>query len=220
VPDLAALQERQAHLIRKALNGGAWLGDKSVAAPTALTTGPNAAPQPLPVGYEDCGMILKDDGLAFASEVETSDTMSWGVAEPTRRDIVSDVDTVTWTMQETKRLTLEVYHGLDLSGLTPTPETGEVAFSKPTTPQTIHRRWMAIAQDGVGADAIYLGRFHPRMGITGKEELAWKDGQETQYKVTGTAFQDPVLGYSTRFFFGGPGWRALLADMGFPALTP
>lgn len=218
MPDLVPLQERQQSLIRKALNGSAWLAANTVGAPTTLTSGANADPVALPVGYADCGHLLKDDGLAFSQEIETSDTMSWGVAEPTRRDIVTDIDTVTWTMQETKRLSLELYHGVDLSGVTPTAITGEIAFNKPATPQVISRRWMAIMQDGAGADAIYIGRFHPRLVITNKEDQSWVDGTEVQYKVTGTAFVDSVLGYSTRFFFGGPGWRTLLEDMGFPAL--
>ena len=219
MPDLVTLQTRQQALIRKALNGGCWVAPSAAAAPVSLTTGANADPVPLPVSYADCGMILKDDGLAFTREIETSDTMSWGVPEPTRRDIVSDVDTVKWTMQETKRQSLELYHGLDLSGVTPTAITGEVACSTPATPQRISRRWMGITQEGGGADAVYIGRFHPRMSITNVDDQGWTDGTEIQYPVTGTAFADPVLGYSTRFYFGGPGWRAQLEDMGFPALA-
>jgi hypothetical protein len=220
MPDLSALQERQQSLIRKALNGSAWLGPDDTVAPATLTTGPTADPTPLPDGFVDAGHITKDDGLAFSRDIDTSDTMSWGVFEPTRRDINQDIDTVKWTMQETKRLSLELYWGVDLSAVTPTAVTGEVAFNKISSPATTYRRFMAITQDGAGADAVYLGRFHPRLAITAFEDQSWTDGTEIQYGVTGTAYVDPVLGYSTRLFFGGPGWRAMLDAMGFPAIAP
>src|SRR5690606_25330555 len=35
------------------------------------------------------------------------------------------------------------------------------------------------------------------------------------WPVTMTAYKDAALGTSERYYFGGPGWAALLADMGF-----
>lgn len=219
MPDLTALQNRQQSLIRKALNGGVWLAPSSAVAPTTLTSGASGDPVALPATYVDMGYILKDDGLTFSRAMESSDTMSWGASEPTRRDVTSDVDTVSFSMQETKRGTLEVYHGVDLSTITPTATTGEVSFTKASSPQTIYRRFMSICQDGAGTSAIYLGRYHPRFSVTNVEDLQWTDGQEIRYRVTGTAFVDQVAGFSTRFYFGGPGWKSLLVSMGFPAAT-
>ena len=213
--DLTGLQERQQHLIRKALNGSCWLGAYGVAAPTTLTAGAASDPEPLPTGYEDSGYVTKDDGLAFSRNVETSDTTSWGVFEPTRSDLTSDVDTVKWVMQETKKLSLELYNNVDLSGVTPDVTTGEVSFTKGGAGGARYWSWMGICQDGSGADAIYIGRHHPRLKITAFGDQSWVDGTELRYDVTGTAFVDPVLEYSTRFFFGGPGWKAALLDMGF-----
>ena len=110
---------------------------------------------------------------------------------------------------------LELYYGLDLSAMLGDAETSEVAFNKVSSPSTIYRRFMAITQDGAGADAVYLGRFHPRMSITNAEEQSWTDGNEIQYGVTGTAYVDPILGFSTRLFFGGPGWANMLEAAGF-----
>lgn len=225
MPDIAALQQRQQQLIRKALNGSAWLGQKSVVPPTKLTEATTVGgvttinPVPLPTGMRDCGFVTKDDGLAFGRDMDSSDTMSWGMFEPTRRDITQDIDTVKWTMQETNRTSLELYFGLDLSSLLGDKDTSEIAFNKVSSPNTIYRRFMAITQDGVGADAIYLGRFHPRLAITNAEEQKWTDGQEIQYGVTGTAYVDPALGYSTRLFFGGPGWANVLTAAGFTKAT-
>ena len=212
--DITALQDRQQQLIRKALNGSAWLGRNTVEAPLSLTDA-TSQPLPLPTGMRDSGFVTKDDGLTFSRDIDTSDTMSWGMFEPTRRDITQDIDTVKWTMQQTHRTSLELYFGLDLSTLLADAESGEIAFNRISTPNTIYRRFMAITQDGEGADAVYLGRFHPRLAITGAEDQTWADGQEIQYGVTGTAYVDPILGYSTRLFFGGPGWKNMLTATGF-----
>lgn len=217
--DLTALQNRQQTLIRKALNGSVWLAPYSATTITTLTSGAGATPTALPTGFVDAGYITKDDGVQFSRDVDTSDTMSWGSFEPTRRDINQDIDTVKWTMQETKRLSLELYYSVDLSAASPTATTGEIAFSKAGSAAPIYRRFVAITQDGVGADAIYMARYHPRLEITAFEDLSWTDGDETQYGVTGTALRDPSLGYSTRLMFGGPGWQTLLVAMGFPALS-
>jgi hypothetical protein len=219
MPDLSALQDRQQELIRKALNGGIWSAPLSAAAPATLTTGASADPTAIPAEYTDLGYILKDDGVTFSRAIENSDTMSWGASEPTRRDVTSDVDTIAFSMQETHRGSLEMYHGVDLSGVTPTAVTGEVAFNKAASPQTIYRRGLVICQDGVGTDAVYLGRFYPRLSITGVEDLQWADGTEIRYRVTATAFVDSTLGYSVRFMFGGAGWRSRLESMGFPAVA-
>jgi hypothetical protein len=40
------------------------------------------------------------------------------------------------------------------------------------------------------------------------------------YEVTLTAKYDDDAKTAMRFFFGGPGWKALLADMGFTTVPP
>ncbi|GJF06601.1 phage tail tube protein [Pseudonocardia sp. D17] len=215
MPGFSTLQQRQQQLIRKALNGGIWIAASSAAAPTSLTTGAGSDPASLPAGYSDVGYITKDDGASWSRNMDTSDTTSWGAFEPTRRDITSDVTDLKFTMQETKKTSLELYYGVDLSGVTPDATTGEVSFNQATSNVTIYRRFFAIMADGVGADAVYIGRFCPRMSITTVDDQAWTDGTELQYPVTGTAFVDPTLGYSVRHFFGGPGWKAQLEAAGF-----
>lgn len=217
MPGFTTLQKRQQQLIRKALNGGIWVAGSAVDAPTSLTSGATSDPLALPEGWEDVGYITKDDGATWSRDQDTSDTTSWGAFEPTRRDITSDVTTLKFTMQETKRISLELTYGVDLSAVTPDSTTGEVAFNQATSSATIYRRFFAIFADGVGADAVYVGRFCPRMAITAVDDQQWSDGQELQYAVTATAFVDPALGYSVRHFFGGPGWKAQLEAAGFPA---
>ena len=215
MPGFTTLQKRQQQLIRKALNGSIWVAADDATVPTSLTTGASSDPAALPTGYEDVGYITKDDGATWARDQDTSDTTSWGAFEPTRRDITSDVTTLAFTMQETKKVSLELAYGVDLSGVEGDATTGEVAFNQATSASTIYRRFLAIFADGVGADAVYIGRFCPRMAITSVDEQQWTDGQELRYGVTATAFVDPTLGYSVRHLFGGPGWKAQLEAAGF-----
>jgi len=213
-----AIKNLQSSLIRKALAGSVFVADVSAAAPTSLTTGAASGLAPLPEGYEDLGYITKDDGLSWSRSTEVSEVTSWGSVEPTRRDINSDVTNLAFTAQETKRATLGLYYNLDLSTVTPDATTGEVAFAQPTRPATKYMRVFALFVDGVGADTIYVARFLPRAMLSEVDDQAWTDGDDpVGYPCTLAATPDEDLGYSVRHFFGGPGWKSRLEDMGFAA---
>ena len=220
MPAYEAIANKQAELIRKALAGSLFVADMSGTLPATLTTGAGADLAALPSGYTDLGWMTKDDGLTWSRSTEVSEVTSWGSFDPTRRDIVSDVSGLQFTAQETKLKTLELYHDVDLSAVTPTAVTGEIAFSQPTRPSTKYRRFYGIFVDGSGTDAIYIARLLPRATITEKGDQVWTDGDDAvAYQMTASASVDSTAGYSVRHFFGGPGWRSLLVDMGFPALA-
>src|SRR5690625_3626543 len=46
----------------------------------------------VPPGYVSVGLVTKGDGASWTRDQSTSDTESMGYAEPTRRDITSDVN--------------------------------------------------------------------------------------------------------------------------------
>ena len=53
--------------------------------------------------------------------------------------------------------------------------------------------------------------------VTEVGEQTFTDGDDPiSYPVTFQGFEDSTLGYSHKWFFGGPGWQALLTDMGIP----
>lgn len=214
------LQDQKAELIRKALSGSVFIAPIGTTLPTSLTTGATPALTALPAAWKDLGYLSKDDGATWSRETELSEVTSWGALESTRSDINSDVVNLAVTAQETKLLTLELYENVDLSGVTPAATTGEIAFSKPTRPATRYHRLMAICQDGEGADAIYIGKLCPRAQVVEVGDQTWTDGDDPiTYPMTFSAKTDSTAGYSLRYFFGGPGWKALLEDMGFPAAT-
>lgn len=213
------LKLKQSELIRKALEGSIFLADESAELPTALTAGEDAALLPLPSGYTDLGWVDKSDGATWTRSTDTSDVESWGAVEPTRTDITKETTGLKLTAQETKRATLELYESVDLSTVVPDPTTGEVTFDRPSRPTLRYYRVFGLFVDGAGADTIYVGKLLPRANVTDKDEQKWSgDDDPVSYGITLNANYDATAKTSIRYFYGGPGWRALLAEMGFTAL--
>lgn len=172
--------------------------------------------RPLPAGWDDLGW-LSTDGAAFSRDVATSDVTSWGSVTPTRSDVTSDTSTLAVTAQETKLLTIGLATGADLAAVTPDANTGEVRIEKPTRPASKHYRALSVAVDLGDAGEIYVARFFPRAKVTNYAEQSFGAGDDPiAWGVTLTGEEDSDLGFSESWLFGGPGWNALLADMGFP----
>lgn len=158
----------------------------------------------VPAGYMPVGLVTKDDGATWSRDQEVSDVTSLGYGEPTRRDIISDVAGLAFTMQESKKTSMELFHGLDLSGVT-TDTDGNFFFDKASLPAMRRYRVLAIGKDGDGPDAVYVVRWLPDAQVTENGEQAWNDGTEVQYPATFTAYTDEEVGTSLREIWGGPG---------------
>lgn len=199
-------------------------GTGSVLANLFLTTGEEAngtgvgiSLLALPSGWDDLGW-LTSDGAQFARDVSSSDVTSWGSVTPTRTDVTSDTTTLTVVAQETKLLTIGLATGADLSAMTPDPSTGEVSIAKPARPTSKHYRALSMAVDQSDAGEIYIARFLPRAKVSNYAEQSFGGGDDpVTWGVTLTGEEDSDLGYSERWIFGGAGWNAALADMGFSA---
>ncbi|MEU6033972.1 hypothetical protein ABZ801_01040 [Actinomadura sp. NPDC047616] len=211
-----ALAEKKNQLIRKALNGSVFIAPITAPPITKLTDPTDKLLAQLPEEYEDLGWA-GDGGSQFGRDVDTSNVNAWGSSEPVRSDINSDVTTLQVTALETKRLTIGLYLGKDMRNVSPDSASGEVSIRKPARPSTLHYRVLALAVDETEAGEIYVARFFPRMRVTDFEEQAFQssDDDPITYGMTFTAFNDAALGYSQDDLFGGPGWAALTADMGF-----
>jgi len=168
----------------------------------------------VPAGYKPVGLVTKDDGASWSRDQNSEDVQSLGYAEPTRRDITSDVTGLSFTMQESKKLSMELFHGLDLSAIT-TDADGNFYFDKASRPATRKYRVLALGKDGDGPDAIYVARWLPNAQITENGEQAWSEGEEVKYPATFTAYTDDKFGTSLREIWGGPGLDH--AAMGFTA---
>lgn len=216
------LKNKQAELIRKATDGSVFVSDVSAEPITDLTVsipGPPATIglKPLPTGWDDLGW-LTDDGAQFARNVSTSEVSSWGSVTPTRTDVTSDSSSLTVTAQETKLLTLGLATGADLASLTPDPTTGELKIRKPSRPKSRHYRVLSVAVDEGDAGEIYIARFLPRAKVSSYAEQSFAKGDAPiTWGVTLVGEEDSALGYSESWIFGGPGWKALVEEMGFSA---
>lgn len=168
----------------------------------------------VPAGYVSVGLMTKADGASWSRDQSSSDVESIGYGEPTRRDITKDVVGLAFTMQESKRQAMELFHGLDLSAVT-TDTDGNFFFDKASLPVSRHYRVLAIGKDGDGPNAKYMARWLPNAQITEMGEQAWQDEAELNYPATFTAYTDDVFGTSMREIWGGPGVDHV--KMGFPA---
>lgn len=168
----------------------------------------------VPAGYEPIGHTTKEDGATWTREQETSDVTSHGYAEPTRRDILSDVSGLQFTAQEAKRTTLELDKGVDLSTVA-TDANGNVVIDKPSRPQPLYWRFLAIGKDGDGPDAIYVARWLPRAQVTENAEQKWAEDEELKFPATISAYLDQAVGTSMREIWAGPGLDH--TGMGFQA---
>lgn len=217
MPDLAAVQNRQAELIRKALEGSVFLAPES-AAPITKMTNADGSLAPLPTGYADIGMIEKKNAVTWSRKVTTTDVMTWGDIYAARRDITKDDSQLKFTMLETKMQTLGLYYAVDMSNVTPDATSGEVGFAQPPRPSTIFYRVFGLFADGDGDDAIYIGRFYPRASVTDMNDQKWDDDADALlWDVAMSAVTDSTLGFPVYHFFGGPGWQKYLTAMGFGA---
>lgn len=215
MPTFSELQTRAQELIRKGLEGSVFIKRHDSGDDEIETLGDSSGLLALPSGYEDLGWITKDQGINWTRDIETSDVMSLGAAQPTRRDITSDVTGLQVTAQETKALTLGLYEGLDLSAKTHDAD-GNVIIDKPDRPASIYYRVLALMKDGEGADAIYVAKWLPRAQVTDQGEQAWNEENEVEYPFTITAFMDSAIGTSQRMLIWSPSTERVEA-MGFDA---
>ncbi len=124
------------------------------------------------------------------------------------------------TCQETRLTTLGLYTGAATSSIESNATTGEVQIAKPSRPGFRHYRLFGLYVDDGDDGEIWIARFMPRARVTEVGEQTFTDGDDPiSYPVTFQGFEDSTLGYSHKWFCGGPGWKALLTEMEIPAET-
>lgn len=210
----STLQNKQQALIRKMIEGSVFIAPSTATAITSLTDTDKFL-KTLPTGYEDLGWL--SDNVSLERKVDAPEVKSWGAVEPTRTDIISDVTSVKVECQETKKATIGLYTGADLTSTTADPTTGEVDIAKPARPGIAYHRILVIGVDLTDSGEIYVARFLPRARVTNYDNQDFQSSGDNPltFSVTLTGYIDSTLGYSERWLFGGAGWAALTTSMGF-----
>src|SRR5690606_18035575 len=85
---------------------------------------------------------------------------------------------------------------------------GNIVIDRPSRPETLYWRALAIGKDGAGPNAIYMARWLPRASVTEMAEQSWQEGEEIRYPATLTAYLDQTAGTALRELWGGPGLDA------------
>lgn len=215
-----SLKQQDTSLIRKALGGSFFIAPEDADPITNLTSYTAGPPividlTTLPADWEDLGYTT-DDGIGFENETSQSDVSSWQSITPTRSDILTDTDSITVVAQETKLLTIGLYTGAIIAPTALAANTFELGVAKPERPSARFYRGLALAVDGEGDDEFFIGRYYPRLKVTGKVGQKYGKGDDPiSYGVTLTAFYDTTAGFSCKYLFGGLGWKDKAAAMGF-----
>lgn len=201
-------------LIRKILSSVGFWADEDTDLPTEyFTTGGVLAPAP--TGFLPLGITDKEDAWTFGSDSENEEEEGHGYASPVRVDTVTTTRTVAATFKETRKSTLQLATGVDLTNVTP-DENGTIDITEAEVAVRPYGRLVIIGSDGVGDSEWFYIREYPRVQVTEVAEETWGTSALT-YGLTWTAFPDPVLGYSIRRLIGGPAAGKYAAAMGFGA---
>lgn len=217
---LADIRSAQEELVRKALDGAVFRAPTSAAHISAATLfDADGDLATLPVEYEDQG-LLSSAGISFGREVSTSNTPAFGRTTPVRSDISGDTDTMNIVAIETNRQSIELGTGAVLlpgsRGV-----NGALEIKKPPRPKSRTYHFLSIAEDESDDGPIYVCRYFPRGKITAYGDQAYTSGDDPiGWPATVTGENDSAWGSPASWIFGGPGWNAKLAAMGFTALAP
>lgn len=219
--DFDALNVTKNQLIRRAKAGAVLVAEMSVTIPANLTTGSDAGLVTLdPALWRPVG-LMTTDGVSYERTTESTDTQSFGVREPSRSDVTRDEINMNFTAQETKLLSIGLTTGAELSAIKANATTGEVQIAKPDTPRLRYYRALGLFldhnDDGL---EIYFGRLMPRAQIGDFGSQAYNEDENgINYPLQWRGKKDETAGFSHKWFWGGPGWKALLTDMNIPNIT-
>lgn len=166
-------------------------------------------------GWVDMGLIGSDDAPTWSRDMDTEDLMAIGFRDAVRTEITSDVANLSATFLEKNRHVIETYDNIDLSGVTPDPQTGEIKWVRPSDAPLIKSRYAAYGQDGAGADRVWMVKILTAGVIDAVEDQTWGGEGFLTWPVTLKGLVDTTVGTSMITYMGGPGIKAQLAAMGF-----
>lgn len=173
-------------------------------------------------GTTSIGNLSKSQGFALDNATKTTKVATHGMGGPSR--IIQTGRDLTFTIeaQEKKRLSLELYFGVDLSGVVPTAKGG-VSWDVPDLPIGVAHKVLFIAKDTTvthGQDH-YLAYKANKVMVDKVKAIKGTDGDIIAFGIDLMPMTDDgaVSALSVEEF--GPGWKPLnsVTDTGFFPVT-
>ena len=141
------------------------IADYSTQAPEKFF-GDDGLPCQLPTGYKQMGYVTTK-GVVEKRSVKTDDTTMMQDLEPVRSDLSSSTRQIDVTFGEANAFTEALRAGLPVASWPESKDSKTWSYTERGISQLPLYRIYLIAQDGVGADAVYRVEFAYKATITG-----------------------------------------------------
>jgi len=169
------------------------LADYSTAVPETFF-GTDGLPIALPTGYKNMGYVTTD-GIAHSYDVSSDDTTMLQDLEPVRSDQTGKTHTFQVAFGETNGWTKGLAFGKPVSEW-PTDKNAAWIYDEDPDSGDSYYRAITLAQDGVGASAVYRVEAAYRIKVTDMDDRALNGSDVEEVNRTFTIYRDPVVGKS------------------------
>lgn len=212
-------------LIRKYNRAVSFIAPQSVPLPTSLFEVEPGPPLVISLidlkelGWLPLGLVAPD-GYTFEREIETDDVDALGYSSSQRSDTVRVPRSISTTLLQSgsgaKHIN-ELLYGVDLSGLVPDAQTGEIYFDEPELP--IDREWRAlvVAVDGPADEEWVRGKAYGSVKLSGGGGETWGQEGASSNEISLNIQTDEETGTPVRHFFGGTGFKKYEDVLGYAA---
>ena len=173
--------------VRVALTGVVYAAPTGTTAPTTATASWDAA-------WKDLGYV-SEDGITEAHEDDVAEIPAWQNGQIVRRMIKGTSATYVFTVIETTKLALEIYHkgsavtGVHASGI-------GAASMQIGTPAADRRAWGFDILDGSNVTRLII----PTGEVTERGEIVYKNDEPHGYELTITAYPSASGIHTYKYF--------------------
>ncbi|WP_024628012.1 hypothetical protein [Bifidobacterium sp. A11] len=165
IADVQQYMQNDPGSVRKHATMVLAIADYSTPAPEKFF-GDDGLPFQLPDGYKQMGYVTTK-GVVEKRSVKTDDTTMMQDLEPVRSDLSSSTRQIDVTFGEANAFTEALRAGLPVASWPESKNSKTWAYTERGLSQLPLYRIYLIAQDGVGADAVYRVEFAYKASISG-----------------------------------------------------
>ena len=165
IADVQQYMQNDPGSVRKHATMVLAIADYSTPAPEKFF-GDDGLPFQLPDGYKQMGYVTTK-GVVEKRSVKTDDTTMMQDLEPVRSDLSSSTRQIDVTFGEANAFTEALRAGLPVASWSESKNSKTWAYTEHGLSQLPLYRIYLIAQDGVGADAVYRVEFAYKASISG-----------------------------------------------------